>query len=170
VADFLLRALEFGSYHRLICFVDRLSRLARDSCAPDAMRLYRENLALKLQAGRSRCGGPWSPRQGGACCAPDACLAGVGLPGFRRRCSVQRRPGRRLCVDNADIRSGHEPIETRTHGSDARPCPSVYRAGRTAAPRAGSRSMSLATTSPGAERRTGTDHQVQVSLLPTFWI
>ena len=98
MADFLLRALEFGSYHRLICFVDRLSRLARDSCAPDAMRLYRENLALKLQAGRSRCGGPWSPRQEGACCAPDACLAGVGLPGYRRRCSVQRRPGRRLCV------------------------------------------------------------------------
>jgi hypothetical protein len=26
-----------------------LSRLPRDSCPPDAMRLYRENLALKVQ-------------------------------------------------------------------------------------------------------------------------
>jgi len=49
VAKFLLRTLEFAFYHLLICFVDRLSRLPRDSCPPDAMRLYRENLALKVQ-------------------------------------------------------------------------------------------------------------------------
>ena len=36
-------------YRLLICLVDRLSRLPRDSCPPDAMRLYRENLALKAQ-------------------------------------------------------------------------------------------------------------------------
>ena len=49
MAKFLLRTLEFTFYHLLICFVDRLSRLPRDSCPPDAMRLYRENLALKVQ-------------------------------------------------------------------------------------------------------------------------
>jgi hypothetical protein len=49
VAKFLLRTLEFAFYHLLICLVDRLSRLPRDSCPPDAMRLYRENLALKVQ-------------------------------------------------------------------------------------------------------------------------
>jgi hypothetical protein len=49
VAKFLLRALEFAFYHLLICLVDRLSRLPRDSCPPEAMRLYRENLALKVQ-------------------------------------------------------------------------------------------------------------------------
>jgi hypothetical protein len=49
VAKFLLRTLEFTFYQLLICFVDRLSRLPRDSCPPDAMRLYRENLALKVQ-------------------------------------------------------------------------------------------------------------------------
>jgi transposase len=49
VAKLLLRTLEFTFYHLLICFVDRLSRLPRNSCPPDAMRLYRENLALKVQ-------------------------------------------------------------------------------------------------------------------------
>jgi transposase len=49
VAKFLLRTLEFVFYHLLISFVDRLSRLPRHSCPPDAMRLYRENLALKVQ-------------------------------------------------------------------------------------------------------------------------
>jgi len=49
VAKFLLRALEFAFYHLLICLVDRLSRLPCDSCPPDAVRLYRENLALKVQ-------------------------------------------------------------------------------------------------------------------------
>ena len=48
LAKFLLRALEFAFYRLLICLVDRLSRLPRDSCPPDAMRLYRENLALKV--------------------------------------------------------------------------------------------------------------------------
>ena len=51
MAKFLLRTLELAFYHLLICFVDRLSRLPRDSCPPDAMRLYRENLALKVQLG-----------------------------------------------------------------------------------------------------------------------
>ena len=45
----ILRTLEFAFYHLLICFVDRLSRLPRTSVPPDAMRLYRENLALKVQ-------------------------------------------------------------------------------------------------------------------------
>jgi transposase InsO family protein len=49
VAKVLVRTLEFAFYQLLICFVDRLSRLPRDSCPPDAMRLYRENLALKVQ-------------------------------------------------------------------------------------------------------------------------
>ena len=49
MAKVLLRTLEFALYHLLIGFVDRLSRLPRDSCPPDAMRLYRENLALKVQ-------------------------------------------------------------------------------------------------------------------------
>ena len=49
MAKFLLRTLEFTVYHLLICLVDRLSRLPRNSCPPDAMRLYRENLALKMQ-------------------------------------------------------------------------------------------------------------------------
>jgi hypothetical protein len=45
VAKLLLRTLEFAFYHLLICLVDRLNRLPRDSCPPDAMRLYPENLA-----------------------------------------------------------------------------------------------------------------------------
>ena len=49
VATLLLRTLEFTFYHLLICFVDRLSRLPRGSVPPDAMRLYRENLGLKVQ-------------------------------------------------------------------------------------------------------------------------
>ena len=49
MANFLLRTLEIAFYHLLICFVDRLSRLPRASVPPDAMRLYWENLALKVQ-------------------------------------------------------------------------------------------------------------------------
>ncbi len=49
MAKLILRTLEFTFYHLLIYFVDRLSRLPRASVAPDAMRLYRENLALKVQ-------------------------------------------------------------------------------------------------------------------------
>ena len=45
----LLRAVELAFYHVLICLVDRLSRLPRASVPPDAMRVYRENLALKVQ-------------------------------------------------------------------------------------------------------------------------
>ena len=45
----ILRTLELTFYQLLICFVDRLSRLLRTSVPPDAMRLYRENLALKVQ-------------------------------------------------------------------------------------------------------------------------
>ncbi len=44
-----LRTLELTFYHLLICFVDRFSRLPRDSAPPDVMRLYQENLALKVQ-------------------------------------------------------------------------------------------------------------------------
>jgi hypothetical protein len=49
VPKLILRTLELTFYHLLICFVDRLSRLPRTSVPPDAMRLYRENLALKVQ-------------------------------------------------------------------------------------------------------------------------
>ena len=49
MAKLILRTLEFAFYHLLICAVDRLSRLPRSSVPPDAMRLYRENLALKVQ-------------------------------------------------------------------------------------------------------------------------
>ena len=45
----LLLTLELTFYHLLICFVDRLIRLPRASVPPDAMRLYWENLALKVQ-------------------------------------------------------------------------------------------------------------------------
>jgi hypothetical protein len=61
VAKLLLRTLEFAFYHLLICFVDRLSRLPRDSCPPAAMRLYRENLALKVQLDALAAGGNQSP-------------------------------------------------------------------------------------------------------------
>jgi hypothetical protein len=49
VPRLVLRTLELTFYHLLICFVDRVSRLPRTSVPPDAMRLYRENLALKVQ-------------------------------------------------------------------------------------------------------------------------
>ncbi len=49
MAKLILRTLEFIFYHLLTCFVDQLSRLPRSSVPPDAMRLYRENLALKVQ-------------------------------------------------------------------------------------------------------------------------
>ena len=47
--NLILRTVEFVFYHLLICFVDRLSRLPRTSVPPAAMRLSRENLALKVQ-------------------------------------------------------------------------------------------------------------------------
>jgi putative transposase len=49
MALLLLRTFELAFYHLLICLADRLSRLPRSSVPPDAMRLYRENLALKAQ-------------------------------------------------------------------------------------------------------------------------
>jgi hypothetical protein len=49
VAKLILRTLEFAFCHLLICVVDRLSRLARSRIRSDAMRLYRKNLALKVQ-------------------------------------------------------------------------------------------------------------------------
>ena len=43
------RALEFAAYHVLLSTVDRVSRLPRNTTVPEAMRLYRENIALKAQ-------------------------------------------------------------------------------------------------------------------------
>ena len=45
----LLRTAEFLFYHLLLAGVDRVSRLPRDTTIPEAMRLYRENIALKAQ-------------------------------------------------------------------------------------------------------------------------
>ena len=45
----LLRTAEFLFYHLLLVGVDRVSRLPRDTTIPEAMRLYRENIALKAQ-------------------------------------------------------------------------------------------------------------------------
>jgi hypothetical protein len=45
----LLRTTEFVFYHLLLSLVDRVSRLPRDTTVPEAMRLYRENIALKAQ-------------------------------------------------------------------------------------------------------------------------
>ncbi len=45
----VLRAAEFLFYHILLTLVDRVSRLPRDGAMPEAMRLYRENIALKAQ-------------------------------------------------------------------------------------------------------------------------
>ncbi|MGH7298033.1 MAG: transposase [Polyangiaceae bacterium] len=44
-----LRAAEFFFYQLLLSAVDRVSRLPRDGVMPEAMRLYRENIALKAQ-------------------------------------------------------------------------------------------------------------------------
>lgn len=48
-ASLTLRAAEFGYYHVLLSAVDRVSRLPRNTTVPEAMRLYRENIALKAQ-------------------------------------------------------------------------------------------------------------------------
>src|SRR5258708_27707705 len=45
----VIRAAEFVFYHLLLSFVDRVSGLPRDMTVPEAMRLYRENIALKAQ-------------------------------------------------------------------------------------------------------------------------
>ena len=47
----VFRTFEFLFYDLLITFVDRVSRLPRNSTPPDAVRLYRQNLALKAQNG-----------------------------------------------------------------------------------------------------------------------
>src|ERR1700674_3891830 len=44
-----LRSTEFHFFHLLLSLVDRVSRIPRASMVPDAMRLYRENIALKAQ-------------------------------------------------------------------------------------------------------------------------
>lgn len=44
-----LRTTEFLFYHLLLTLVDRVSRLPREAPMPEAMRLYRENIALKAQ-------------------------------------------------------------------------------------------------------------------------
>jgi len=43
------RTVEFLFYHLLLSLVDVVSRLPRHSTLPEAMRLYRENIALKAQ-------------------------------------------------------------------------------------------------------------------------
>ncbi len=48
-AALTLRAVEFSYYHVLLSTVDRVSRLPRNTTVPEAMRLYRENIALKAQ-------------------------------------------------------------------------------------------------------------------------
>ncbi|MCK6587275.1 MAG: helix-turn-helix domain-containing protein, partial [Polyangiaceae bacterium] len=48
-AALTFRAVEFGYYHVLLSTVDRVSRLPRNTTVPEAMRLYRENIALKAQ-------------------------------------------------------------------------------------------------------------------------
>ena len=45
----LARTAEFLFYHLLLAIVDRVSRLPRNTMMPEAMRLYRENIALKAQ-------------------------------------------------------------------------------------------------------------------------
>jgi hypothetical protein len=45
----VLRTAEFFFYDLLLVLVDRVSRLPRGEAMPEAMRLYRENIALKAQ-------------------------------------------------------------------------------------------------------------------------
>jgi transposase InsO family protein len=49
VLSLFLRATEFVFYHLLLTLVDFVSALPRDMMVPEAMRLYRENIALKAQ-------------------------------------------------------------------------------------------------------------------------
>jgi hypothetical protein len=44
-----IRTAEFVFYHLLLSLVDHVSGLPRDMMVPEAMRLYRENIALKAQ-------------------------------------------------------------------------------------------------------------------------
>ena len=52
VVALILRSVEFLFYHLLLRAVDRVSRLPRGETMPEAMRLYRENIALKAQLDR----------------------------------------------------------------------------------------------------------------------
>ena len=45
----VFHAMEFLAYHIIISFVDRVSRLPRNSTPPEMMRILRENIALKSQ-------------------------------------------------------------------------------------------------------------------------
>ncbi|ADO70244.1 hypothetical protein [Stigmatella aurantiaca] len=47
--DIMLRVIELAYYKALLTAVDRITRLPRTSTMPEAMRLYRENIALKAQ-------------------------------------------------------------------------------------------------------------------------
>ncbi len=49
VLSLAIRTAEFVFYHLLLTFVDRVSGLPRDMTVPEAMRTYRENIALKAQ-------------------------------------------------------------------------------------------------------------------------
>jgi hypothetical protein len=49
VLSLAIRTAEFVFYHLLLSLVDHVSGLPRDMMVPEAMRLYRENIALKAQ-------------------------------------------------------------------------------------------------------------------------
>ena len=49
VLSLAIRSAEFVFYHLLLSLVDRVSGLPRDMMGPEAMRPYRENIALKAQ-------------------------------------------------------------------------------------------------------------------------
>jgi transposase InsO family protein len=49
VLSLAIRTAEFVFYHLLLSLVDHVSGLPRDMMVPEAMRLYRENFALKAQ-------------------------------------------------------------------------------------------------------------------------
>ena len=47
VLSLAIRTAEFVFYHLLLSLVDHVSGLPRDMMVPEAMRLYRENIAFK---------------------------------------------------------------------------------------------------------------------------
>src|SRR5260370_33219874 len=49
VLSLTTRTAAFVFYHLLLTFVDRVSGLPGDMTVPEAMRTYRENIALKAQ-------------------------------------------------------------------------------------------------------------------------
>jgi hypothetical protein len=82
----VLRTTEFFFYHVFLLLVDRAS-LPRDTTVPEAMRLYRENIALKAQLDaleRYLVMLPGSP----SCCASTMKSGSTSLPflmGAKRR-------------------------------------------------------------------------------------